>query len=287
MKKAVVILLISAVLLSLAGCSVTSYSSYDNESKYTAATNAVITDEIDEIEINWISGSVKIETYDGDGIKIAETSSLDKKSDSIGEATENKTLSESLKMRYLSEDGKLTVQFCKSGLKVRSSAVSKLEKELTVYVPAGREFKLINANTVSAGLYMNGVTAELIRCDAVSAANKLVGCKANEIKVNTVSGDTEITTKDVLCKTTFKSVSGDLTAEAEGIADLDVSCTSADVILNVTKADFTLKLTGVTASLEANGINYEKTEEKAYKFGDGSGKITVDGVSAKVSVKQK
>ena len=46
-------------------------------------------------------------------------------------------------------------------------------------------------------------------------------------------------------------------------------------------------MTGLSMSLEANGINYEKTEEKTYKFGDGSGKITVNGQSGKVSVTVK
>ena len=162
-----------------------------------------------------------------------------------------------------------------------------MKKDLTIYVPADCTFKAIDAELASADLYINGVTADKIKCDNMSSENKYVDCAVNEITVNTMSGNTAVNTKDKLKKMTYNAMSGNLTVDAEGIDALDVSSMSADISLNVKNADFTLKLTGVTASLEANGINYEKTEENAYKFGDGNGKINFDSTSGKVSVNVK
>ena len=287
MKKILMITLCALMITGLSGCAVRNYSTYENSGKYTAASSAALSEQINEIEINWSSGSVKIETYDGDAVKFSEVSSLDKQSDAIGEATENKTLKESLKMRYTVSDGKLIIQFCRSGLRVRLSAVEDLKKDLSIYVPAGSSFKLIDAVLMSADFYVNGVAADAIKCVSMSSESRFVDCKVDEIDVNTTSGNTTVNMKDVLKTMTYRTVSGDLTVDAEGIDALNVSSMSADITLNVKKADFTLSLTGLSASLEANGINYEITKEKAYKFGDGNGKITVDGQSGKVSVNAK
>ncbi len=287
MKRLTIVVLSALLLVCLCGCAVQTYSTYENEGKYTAASSASLSEKIDGIKICWVSGSVKIETYDGETVKFAETSSLDKQNDSIGEATENKTLNESLKMRYLVSDGILCIQFCRSGLKVRSSAVAELEKELTVYVPAGGGLRSIDAELVSADLYIKGVKADLIKCDNMSSECRFIDCTADEITVNTMSGNTAVNVKDTIKSMKLDSMSGDLTVDADGIGELLVNGMSADITLNLKKADFTLSMTGLSMSLEANGINYEKTEEKTYKFGDGSGKITVNGQSGKVSVTVK
>ena len=121
----------------------------------------------------------------------------------------------------------------------------------------------------------------------MSAKNRLVDCVSDKITVNTMSGNTEITENGTVKSVSYSAMSGNLTVDADGIEELTAKTMSGDISLNLKKADFTLKLTGATASLEASGINYEITEEKAYKFGDGNGKITVDCASGKVSVTVK
>lgn len=289
MKK-VIFILIGAIILSLYSCnflSTVDYSTFSDENSYTILSGEAAVNDIENIQINWVTGSVKIETYDGDAVKFFEVSSLDKDNDALGEATENKTLNESLKLRYKTDGGKLIIQFCKSGLRVRSGAVKDLKKDLTVYVPAETSFSIVEADVVSSDVYMNGLTATEIKCNGVSAESKLVDCKVDSISCKTVSGDTEIITDGALKKLSYDSVSGDLKIDAESVEELTANGVSADISLTLKKADFTLKLTGATASLEANGINYEKTEEKAYKFGDGAGNLKVDCVSGKVSVTVK
>ena len=64
MKKIAVILLVIALLAALTGCASVGYV-YSNASRYTAG-DARISDRVDELEINWVDGSVRIEYYNGD-----------------------------------------------------------------------------------------------------------------------------------------------------------------------------------------------------------------------------
>lgn len=328
MKKIISVIVLSSLLLSLCACriDIMNYSVYANAVKYTTGGGSVKAEEVKSIEVNWISGSVKIEVKDDtDTITFSETSSLDTEKDALGEATENKELKESLKMRYLVEGGKLIIQFCKSALSVRAAAVKDLKKDLTVTVPSDAEFEKIKADIVSSDLFVSKAIASDISVNSVSADVKLVDIKTDAAVCKTVSGNVEIKTDNALKTLRTDTVSGDLNAEctadetefrsvsgktefktgsdlkkmkvdttsgavkleAPAVDELSVKGVSANVSLILEKADLTLKMTGVSTSVEANGVKYEKTEEKTYKFGDGAGSVTVNSVSGTVSIEVK
>ena len=116
---------------------------------------------------------------------------------------------------------------------------------------------------------------------------KLVDCKTDKIKCDTVSGDLKITTDDVLKNIDMNSVSGNLTVNAKSVDKLDMDSVSANADLTLEVFDFDLKLSGVSTKLDADGISFEKTGEKNYKFGDGTGEITFESVSGKVRLEEK
>ena len=290
MKKITIsVLLISVLLLSLCSCGslITDFSSYADASSYTVGGGSVSADDITEICVNWVSGSVKIEESDTDKITFSEVSSLDTEKDSLGEATENKELSESLKMRYKTNNGKLTIQFCKSALRIRTAAIKDLKKDLTLYVPKGTELSEIRADIVSSDLYIADVSTKKIDLNSVSADMKLVNCKTDKIKCDTVSGDLKIMTDDVLNDMEMNAVSGNLSITAKSVDKLDMDSVSANADLTLEEFNFTLNLSGVSTKLSADGINFEKTSEKNYKFGDGTGDVTFESVSGKVRLEEK
>ncbi len=290
MKKLVVLLLLitlTAAALCSCGDLITDFAAYTDAGSYTPGGGSVSADEIKEICVYWESGSVKIEESDTDKITFSEVSSLDTDKDSLGEATENKELQESLKMRYKADNGKLTIRFCKSGLRVRTGAVKDLKKDLTVYVPKGTEFSEVRADVVSSDVYMADIKAKKIEFNSVSADIKLVDCVTDGIKCDTVSGDLKIKTDDVLKKIDMNAVSGNLDVEARSVDQLDMQSVSANAELSLKEFDFALTLTGVSVKFEADGISYEKTGENKYKFGDGDGSITFESVSGKVRLEEK
>jgi hypothetical protein len=292
MKKAVTVIALALSLIFIfSGCvlsgKITEFTSYLNGSTYTTASGTVSVSDISSIDIYWVYGSVKIEESDTDKVTFSEGSSLDGKKDSLGEATENKELGESLKMRYKTDGGKLMIQFCKSGLRVRAGAIKDLKKDLTIYVPKGAKYDEIKADVVSSDVYMAYLHTDKIVLNSVSADMKLVSCETDRIKCDTVSGKLTVSTDDTVNEIDMDAVSGDLKVTARSVSKIEMDSVSANAELTLQKFDFTLKLTGVSTSLDADGISFEKTGEKNYKFGDGTGDVKFESVSGKVRLEEK
>lgn len=151
---------------------------YKNASDYTAGGGEIY-DAVSAIEVNWISGSINIEAYDGDSLQISETGA---------EGSEEQ-------LRYLVRNGRLIIQYRKSGFNWFFSKTHK--KSLTVKVPAETAAGLLKLET-----------------DSVSAQVKISGITAADCDISNVSGD--ITLDNVkLGRLDFDTVSGDLTASGE------------------------------------------------------------------------
>ena len=290
MKKALSISVAAALLaslLTLCGCSVMNYDTYDERKGYSVLTGTVSAEDINVIEINWVSGDIKIETSDTNKVTFTESVLSEKKADAFNDAAKNKELSESLRMRYKTENGKLTVQFCKSGLRVRSGAVKDLYKRLTVYVPAGTNLKTAEINTVSADISIKGLAIDTLRLNGVSARLDVSECALSRLKCDTVSGMINLYSSEKTDEITVNSVSGDVILNVPEIVKFEADCVSADVTLTLEKADFSLKFDGLSSALAADGASYEKTDNNTYKFGEGTGTARIESVSGKVSVKVK
>ena len=289
MKKTVCALIVCAALL-FCGCgpaAITDFPSYLSEGDYTVATGTVKAADIKQIVIEWVSGSVRIEESDVDQITFSEVNSLDEKTDSLGEIRKDKELTESLKMRYKTEGGTLTIRFCKSGLRVRAGAVKNLKKDLTVYGPAGTELDLIDVNVVSSDVYMNGIKSAKTTLNGVSASLKLADCTTGEAVIRTVSGSVGITSGTAPDRIEIESVSGKAALDLPSVSELKVDCVSADVSLSLHSADFTLTLAGISSALEVNGFKYDKKEDRTYVFGSGEGTVSIQSVSGSVLIESK
>ena len=319
--------ILSAVLLISCGTvNIKDFAEYEFASTYTVGDGSVAADGIERIEINWVSGNVRFERYDKDTVSFSETSSFNKKSDAIGEATENKELSESLRMRYKTDGDRLIIQYCRSGLRVREAAVRDLEKDLTVYIPDGKSFDTVSTDIVSGSVYAANINASELSIAGISAQIKTVDCETDTVKITTFSGEVDISDKhgiktlemttvsgalkadtgavgsvkvtgvsgkielvssDTIEKLALDSISGDTTVEAVSISEFTSDCVNANVSLKLEKADFTLKFTGASKSIESNGIKYEKKDDSTYVFGSGTGNAEIKSVSGKIYVEEK
>lgn len=286
MKKLSAAALAVSLALLLCGCAVTSFGSYEDRG-FTAAVGVVSAGDADEIEIHWVTGSIVIEEADVREITFFETDANGKKTDALGEAAKNKELSESLRMRYKSSDGKLEIRFCKSDLRVRSGAVENLNKRLTVRVPTGTSLRAVEIDAVSSDVSATGISSEKIQLNGVSAALELKGCTVRDLDCETVSGNISVVSASVIDDITVNSVSGEINVEMPGIVRLDADCVSAGLSLVLSEADFTLDLEGLSADVAADGVEYTKISDKSYKFGKGTGEARVESVSGKIRVAVK
>lgn len=138
------------------------------------------------------------------------------------EETSDKEIEEDLKLRYLVDNGKLTVQFAANG----RHDIRGLNKKLTVLVPMEVTLNKLDIKSVSGNvdtvasvneLYVNNVSGSVTVNGVISGAY-----------VNTVSGAINIVGGGIL---QANSVSGNIRLYTYGAASVDVSTVSGNIDL--------------------------------------------------------
>lgn len=205
---------------------------YANESQYSIG-NSEISSEISDIEIHWIAGSVKIEPYDGSTVSLKET---------VSGGTDEDEL-----MRWKVEDGKLTVQYRKSGWKIFSSDTGKT---LVIKIPAAMASELVTVkiNTTSADTDISGIVCIKLGADTVSGNIKIKNVKTTELSCDTVSGQlnsTETEAESIACDT----VSGGISASGS-FGKIDCESVSGDMTIYDTVCPSSADFDSVSGSIK-------------------------------------
>ena len=174
MKKTLILILSLFLILPLVSCSPFHMSlggtsvSYENASAYSEGP--VPSDAVfDTLYIDWVAGSVTVDASEDGKVSFSET----------GETEET--------LRYLLEDGKLTVRFCRSGVRFKEVP----EKKLSVSLPASL-LKELRIETVSSSVRMVDVSAsEKTVVESVSGLCHFSGTTTKELQFESVSGSLE------------------------------------------------------------------------------------------------
>ncbi len=198
-RKAIILCFALAfALLALTGCfikskGVISAYSYDSASKYSVGNASVDPSKVNDLEIDWVSGSVKVVYGRTRAIEIAETSKKGK-------------LSDDEQLRWLVDGSKLRIKFMKSGIKL----LSDLDKDLVVTIPEGMVFNDLEIDTVSSNSEIT-VNAQKYDIDNVSGDVTLSAASAKEFEMKTVSGDAMLSFASCPSEVDMDSVSGNCT----------------------------------------------------------------------------
>ncbi len=218
MKK-LLILLLALVAVFAAGCTYINAPlsvdvEYANESAYTVG-GGEISESVKEIDIEWVEESVTVEYCDGDALTISESAD--------GE------ISEKLALRYLVEEGKLSVKFASNG----RHKIKNLNKKLYVGIPRGTRLDKLVIDAVSgnvkveadaAVLQIDTVSGEInaradakdICVDTVSANVRLYLGNFSSLKVDSVSGNVNAYLPQKLgFKLSYSTVSGAFSSSLE------------------------------------------------------------------------
>lgn len=171
-------------------------SSYPNEERYTVGNNSIHATELEEIEINWISGSVKVDTYKGDTIEVSETYSG--------------SLSTADYVRSLYEDGKLLIQFRESRFLWFGSFSGNKALHLRIPEALAKNIKNLSVDSVSSDNTLSGLAVQNCDLDNVSGQIHMEGAVEN-FNLDTVSGDCQLTSNITPKNVDSDSVSGDFT----------------------------------------------------------------------------
>ena len=192
------------------GSRFTWYKKWDNE---YSAENAyrVPAQDIEGLDVDWTSGEVRIELYDGEEIAFSESS--------------NHGVSQDDALGYGVEDGILYIQYSKKHtylfLPVKSLTI-QLPREMAQgletirFSSASANLSLpemnvdaLEMNTASGALEGSEISVETLRFDAASGTLQFSG-SAQKVQVDAGSGDVSLALKNTAQQTDISTVSGDI-----------------------------------------------------------------------------
>ena len=251
-KKALLIMGCMAVLMlgALTGC--TNYMSYtyDNSEKYVAG-DQVITDMINNLDIDYVSGDVHLSVGSSNEVTVKETV--------------NKEIENDLKVHTYVDGDTLYVRFCKSTSGIVSLDASK---KLEITIPSDRILKSLKIDVSSGDIYADGIDSESVNIDTASGDTTMNAGSVEKLNYDAASGNGKFsfdaTPKDSL----FDAASGDVSISIPESSDLTVNVDTAS-------GDFTYDLP------------FKKSEEDIYTLGSGTNKMTIDTASGDVKIGKK
>lgn len=221
---------------------------YDyNEAYYTAGGAEIDAELIQNIDIDWISGNVNIEYYDGATVSLSEAHQNDDK----------------YNLRYRVNNGTLDIKYMKSG-SYRHKNIG-LSKELTILIPQGKAINNIDIESISASVNSD-VTVNNFDVETVSG-NIYAGEIMNSADAESVSGNITIS-----CPKSFNEISTDsVSGETEIRLPQNINgfyITASSVSGRVNASDF--------------GIGGKASD---YSYGSGSSEISFNSVSGNLNIK--
>lgn len=266
--------------------------SYRESGKYQAGPGKLSGDQVNELDINWIDGSVKVQVYEGDTIQFYEKSP--------------KKLKESEQLHYYNKSGRLIIQYQKSRRNLFSFGGS-LKKELFVKIPekTAERMRYVGVGTVSGDMYLSGIHADRINLDCVSGDIEVEDCTASNLDMDSTSGNFTGRGLDVTEKLNTDTTSGSVKAEGSIAAvdsdtvsgdveiessvcpkKVDTDSTSGDVLLVIPENDgFQYKKDSVSGKFKCD---FEVTrEDDRGKYKSGGATFRFDSVSGDVSIRKK
>lgn len=189
-------------LLSLVSCgysrsATNQYYHYSDSEHYASASSFRLgIDKCQNLEIEWISGSIRLAEYKGDDVCFEE--------DYEGENDEER-------LHYRLDGDAMKIHFAESGASL--SAVS--EKSLTISLPKGQGLNKVSFHCVSAAISTTNAKIKQTSVNSVSGAMGFYQTESDSYEINTVSGDCSITLNatEKPSFSSFSSVSGGKTIE--------------------------------------------------------------------------
>lgn len=258
-----VLLLIGNIVSHSFNFSFNNVPSKYNYDKYIVAKSESFSDKINDIDVDWISGEVRIKKSDSNKIKLIQKtpSNFSKK----------KLAKIKVDGNSLSIDDNSSKKFF-VGINLPKPTI------LELYLP-NKLYDKIALSTTSADIYSNYIKGNVMEASTVSGVIELSG-NINKVNLDTTSGDIDITKLDSK-DATFTSTSGGIQLSGK-IDSLNLDTTSGDINLkdinnrnlicstvsgqmNVSgtlsdiKAESTSGDTKITSSKMLSSLNYETT----------------------------
>lgn len=231
-----------------------------------AAVYALPANDIQNVEIDWISGDISVQSADLDHIQVSESP--------VQESP--------YAMVCQRDDHTLKIAFCEGTL---SSIKNFGTKSLTVLVPRDWVCQSLEISAASAKFTGRALTIREVSLDTASGASRFEDCTVGKLDVNTASADVFVsgTLQELECD----SASANVTAELENTPDkIEMDTASGSILLKLpADAGFTVSMDALRSKFDSDFPTTR--QDNRYLCGSGSCKINMDSMSGKISIYRK
>ncbi len=250
-----------------------SSSQTDTANMNTVPTSEAITipaDQVREISIEWVLGTIRVEPADVEVITISESFYSD----------------DAKAMRWSCREGELDIVFFENsfrrGLGITIDADSK--KDLTILVPKDWACEELELDAASANLEVRDLTVFSVDIDTASGTCTFDNCTVNSLDVDTASGDITFhgALQELDCDAASASFTGIFTNVPRYI-NLDTASGDLDLTLPE-NAGFTVTMDAMSSDFTSDFETV--TRNGSHIHGDGSCRIDVDAMSGDVTIRK-
>ena len=224
---------------------------------------------IRELEINWVSGNILIQTADVAEIQI----------------TESGAANADCEMQVQTKGEKLSIAFSKGTEKFLGFGLhGELSKDLTITVPQNWECQDLEIDVASAKVDVQNLTVWDLEFNGASGECNFTDCTVDSLDVNTASGNVYFTgrLRDFDCEAASASVYAKLSNVPEEM-DLETMSGLMDITLPE-DAGFTVSMESMKASFSSEFDT--TTQGNRYVCGNGQCKISVESMSGEVILRK-
>ena len=267
--------MVTASTLCLTGCSGGFFTfftyTYENGDKYTAG-NREITEKITTINIDYVSGDVKLQGTDSDKVSITETS--------------NKELSEEQKVHTWVDGSTLYVRYCKSS---KNLSFFQIEKNLNITIPGSQDLDSMILHISSGNADFSGFTSKTVNAKS-SSGNVTMNCSASDIIIKASSGKVALVEDGDAKSIDINSSSGTVNVDQKGSVDsVKIHSSSGSVTAALGKVGaFDVHVSSGKINVEAEEINDLKSTSSSgkneYKLGKAPATADIHSSSGGVKV---
>lgn len=238
------------------------------ESSGKLGSATVISDDIQEIEIDWVSGNIRLVPANVTSIEVSESAVNDAK----------------YAMVCKQEGQTLKIEYCKNTTFTDLKNL-KFSKDLTILVPMNWSDRAVKVDAASAKLFVQDLTIREVEVDTASGTCQFDHCTVDTLNVDTASGDVYF--EGSLNRLDCDSASAGVQAVLDNVpSEIDMDTASGSVELVLPKnAGFVVNMDTMSGKFDSD-FPYS-AKNGVYVSGDGACRIDMSSMSGKVSIRSK
>lgn len=239
------------------------HSESENEGDILQSHN-VPASKIQNLSIDWASGSITLEPGEGSDITVTETA---------GDASRPMVLKQS--------GSTLIVEYCDSE-KIRLG--TNLEKDLLITVPSDWQCRELEIDAASTKVAVSDLTTQEVDIDTASGSSTFTGCNVDSLEMSSASGSLNFT--GTLRELKFDGASANATLQLYNAPkSIRMNSLSGDLDLTLPEdCSFAISKDMLSGSFETDFELDHDDDQIIHRGSSRECKIDVDGMSADIRI---